>query len=188
MSIVGEVRKHERAMAFSTLVDEYYKPILRLSFWLAGRDGGAEDLCQQVFLKACERFDQLRDPGKAKQWLIRIALNEARSAGRRMVRSKTRCHIRAIDEGPRGEQDSPDVILAKRDRRMAVTRAVQLLPEDRRAVVVLRIMQGLPGAEVAELLRISQASVSRWMSEGLEMLRGTLLRDEAFAESELSDG
>ena len=60
-----------------------------------------------------------------------------------------------------------------------VRNALGSMPENVRAVVILRVIEGLPGTEVATLLGISEATTSRRLGEGLEMLTSVLTRGRA---------
>lgn len=184
MSGSEAVWQHGRQVRFAALVEEHYRPIYKFCFWLSGANRNAEDVCQQVFLTAWRKFEQLRDPSKAKSWLLRIALNTARTEARRTAqRRDVRLLVDAERTAP-SRDDDPAGSAAARDRGRLIYEAVQALPEEQRAVIVLRVMQGLRGKDVSELLGISEATVSRWNDEGLEMLRGKLLRSGGVAEDE----
>jgi len=182
MSDSSFVQEPWRKARFAALVEEHYRSVYRFCFWLVGSNHNAEDVCQQVFLAAWQKFEQLRDRSSAKSWLMRIALNTVRTEGRRAAR---RDDIRLVPDAERTaplSDDEPSGSAAALDRRRLIHEAVQSLPEERRAVVVLRVMQGLPGMEVSQLLGISEASVSRWKDEGLEVLRSKLLRSGVLTE------
>ena len=57
------------------LVDEYYGPLYRYAYRLAGSSADAEDLTQETFCKAQRNFSQLRDPTRARAWLFSILRN-----------------------------------------------------------------------------------------------------------------
>jgi RNA polymerase sigma-70 factor (ECF subfamily) len=182
MSGSENVWQHGRQARFAALVQEHYRPVYKFCFWLSGPHRDAEDVCQQVFLTAWRKFEQLRDPSKAKSWLMRIALNTARTEARRSARRDgVRLVVDAEQTAPSGEDD-PAGSAAAVDRRRLIRESVQALPEEQRAVVVLRVMQGLRGKDVSDLLGISEATVSRWNEEGLQILRGKLLRSGVLPE------
>jgi RNA polymerase sigma-70 factor (ECF subfamily) len=57
------------------LIDAHYDSLYRYAYRLAGSPSDAEDLTQETFGKALTRFDQLREPDRAKAWLFRILRN-----------------------------------------------------------------------------------------------------------------
>ncbi len=170
------VQEPWRKARFAALVEEHYRSVYRFCFWLVGPNRSAEDLCQQVFLTAWEKFEQLRDGTRAKGWLMRIALNSLRTEGRRAARRGEIHLVAEADQTPAHGDGDPAGPAAALDHRRLIYEALQSLPEEQRAAVVLRVMQDLPGKEVSQLLGMSEASVSRRKDEGLEVLRGKLLR------------
>src|SRR5262245_52653500 len=57
------------------LVDDYHVPLYRYAFRLTGMASEADDLTPEAFCKAQSHLSQLRDPGRAKQWLFSILRN-----------------------------------------------------------------------------------------------------------------
>lgn len=64
-----------RARNVSDLIRQHYALVYRYALRLSGQEADAEDVVQQTFLTAQARFDQLRDPARAKAWLCTIARN-----------------------------------------------------------------------------------------------------------------
>jgi RNA polymerase sigma-70 factor (ECF subfamily) len=125
----------------------------------------AEDVCQQALMKAWTHRDQLRDASLLRAWLARTVVNESLALLRRK-----RTERRVFDHVSMTEERSamPDETLSNREAAVA---ALDQLAEPVRVVVALRIMEGLSGNEVKELLGCSAAQVSRLLHEGLEQLR-----------------
>jgi RNA polymerase sigma-70 factor (ECF subfamily) len=182
MSDLNAGQEPSRKARFAALVEEHYRSVYRFCFWLVGPNRSAEDLCQQVFLAAWQRFEQLRNRSRAKSWLMRIALNAVRTEGRRIARRGDIRMVADADQTVPCEDADPAGPAVALDRRRLIYEAVQSLPEERRAVVILRVMQGLSGTAVSQLLGVSEASVSRWKDEGLEVLRSKLLRSGVVTE------
>src|SRR5438477_5319880 len=65
----------EGRRALEQLVEDFYVPLYRYAYRLAGCATGADDLTQETFCKAQANFQQLRDPTRAKAWLFRILRN-----------------------------------------------------------------------------------------------------------------
>lgn len=109
-----------------------------------------EELAQEVLLRACERWDDVRALASPRAWLYRVGTNLARSRARRIAAG-----ARALARhGPRPEAQEPDTAEA-----LDVRRALTLLPGTQRDVAVLRHLVGLSVAETAEALGLSEGAV-----------------------------
>jgi len=121
----------------------------------------AEDLVQEVFVKAWSRLTDLREPAAFGGWLARMARHRATDALR-----------------GRREQSSIDETLPAADstdaEALAVMRIVHALPEAYRETLVLRLVEGLSGPEIAELTGLSPGSVRVNLHRGVALLRERL--------------
>ena len=140
----------------------------RLAYGVLRDAQAAEDVCQQALLKAWERQAELREAGSLRNWIARVVLNESLQ-----LRRRRKAEQRALDRtAAEGEPRSgPDPSLEMKE---AVLAAMEQLPEDVRLVVAMRLMQGVSGNEVKEMLGCSAAEVSRQLHRGMEMLRQSL--------------
>jgi RNA polymerase sigma factor (sigma-70 family) len=170
-------------LAWESLIEGQIRQNGRLFFRLAYnvlRDSpAAEDVCQQAFLRACEQRQQiLHNPAALKAWLVRTVLNGSLQAvrrgkvERRAMQDQARLRSTAAADPPPGGAD---------ELRETVVAALGRLPEQTRLVVALRVMEGLAGNEVKELLGCSAAEVSRQLHRGLEQLRGQMVERETDA-------
>ena len=112
---------------------------------LAGVDN-APDLVHETYLRARDRLHQLRDPDLFDAWVVRIAMNEAKSLTRRARRERER--LPQIHR--KGHTTSPDTALRE---------LVELLPPRQRAVIVLHYAYGYRLGEVATLLGLTEINV-----------------------------
>ena len=141
----------------------------RLAFGVLRDAAAAEDVCQQAMLKAWERRSEVRQADAMRGWIARIVLNESLLVHRRreIERRALACHA----NGSRSEKGHAPEHLAIRE---SVLAAMEQLPETTRLVVAMRLMQGLSGNEVKDLLGCSAAEVSRQLHRGMEILRQSL--------------
>lgn len=121
----------------------------------------AEDLAQEVFLAAWERLDDLRDAGGFGGWVAAIARNRATS------------HLRARRETSALPDDLPGGTPADADAR-AVLSAIRLLPEAYREPLVLRLVEGMTGPEIARQTGLTEGSVRVNLHRGFAKLREIL--------------
>jgi len=121
----------------------------------------AEDLVQEVFVKAWSRLGDLREPAAFGAWLARMARHRATDAlrGRREVEP-------IADALPAEDSTHAEAL--------AVMRIVHALPEAYRETLVLRLVEGLSGPEIAELTGLSPGSVRVNLHRGVALLRERL--------------
>lgn len=137
--------------------------------------GRAEDLVQDVFVTALEHLPSLREPAAFPGWIAAIARRRAADEHRRPA---FRSDI--DDPGPAlasavSPHASADVHL---DAKRALE-AIGLLPEAYRETLVLRLVQGLTGPEIAELTGLSPDSVRVNLHRGFRLLRIALRGGQA---------
>lgn len=131
---------------------------------ITGRDGPAEDIAQQVFLKAYENFDQLRASPAAGGWLKTVARNLALNHATRYRR-----RWRFFTEMRGGDEDDGEIEFPQPDsevvdmdadtRRAIVAEALSQLPDHRRLPLVLYHFEEMSYDDIARQLGISLAKV-----------------------------
>jgi RNA polymerase sigma-70 factor (ECF subfamily) len=131
---------------------------------ITGRDGPAEDIAQQVFLKAYENFAQLRDSPAAGGWLKTVSRNLALNHAtryRRRWRFFSEMRSEDDDDGEMefAEPDSDGVDMDADTRRQVVADALKQLPDHRRVPLVLYHFEEMSYDEIARQLGISLAKV-----------------------------
>jgi RNA polymerase sigma-70 factor (ECF subfamily) len=159
--------------AWARLLSEQLRHNGRLFYRLAHgvlRDAAAaEDACQHAFLRAWEHRDRIdASPGALKAWLARTVINQSLSVARR-----GKVERRAI--AGHAEVRAGAAVVAVGDpaeTREVVLAAVARLPDACRAVVAMRLLDGMSGVEVKDLLGCSSPEVSRQLHRGMELLRG----------------
>jgi RNA polymerase sigma-70 factor (ECF subfamily) len=123
-----------------------------------------EDLAQEVFAKALNALPTLRDPEAVGAWLCTMARNEARMRHRRSWRS-----VPLADQLPADGKNSD--LLLDAERALAAIRA---LPAPFREPLLLRLVHGLSGPEIAEHLGMTHGSLRVNLHRGMTMLRARL--------------
>jgi RNA polymerase sigma-70 factor, ECF subfamily len=141
--------------AFAALVDRYWERLYRWLYRLTGDRHAAEDLAQDAFLKAFAHLRTFRAGSHFAAWLFRIAHNaHANSCRGRTARDPLPEEVPAPGGGP-------DEQAASREAVQDVARAVEELPADFRAALLLRVEQDMPFARIAEVLGVSEET-ARW--------------------------
>ena len=172
--------------AFVALVSQYQPRMLRLAESTVGSRAVAEEVTQDTWLAVVRGVERFEGRSSLKTWLFRILLNRARSAAGREQRAGR------PDEGivedrfdKSGAWASPPEPWADQidDRLLAehlATRVHQLLPDlpdSQRRVVVLRDLEGLPPAEVAGMIGVSDGNQRVLLHRGRARLRQLLAAD-----------
>jgi RNA polymerase sigma-70 factor (ECF subfamily) len=150
--------------AFARLYDRYGRVVHALLLARVSQTD-VEDLVQDVFLTAWRRLDDLRDPAAFGGWIAMIARNRATDAHRRAPE---------FVELPL-DLESPGSASAEAEANAALA-AIRALPEAYRETLMLRLVEGLTGAEIAERTGLTPASVRVNLHRGMKMLRETLDR------------
>jgi len=162
--------------------DEIYRYLWRLSNSAGRIDAAieAQDLTQEVFLRAYRAFGRLRRDSNHRAWLYKIATNCAYSALKRAQRRAN--HSEPLDDEVHhlsaSASQSPDYHVAVGERMASVRRAVAALPPKQAAAVVMRHVQGLSYPEIAQVLDCSQDSARANVYQGLRRLRRELAEDD----------
>jgi RNA polymerase sigma factor (sigma-70 family) len=134
-----------------------------------GRSAWAEDLTHDVFVRAWEHRDELRDDD-VKAWLFRVTQNRAFTVLRRESSLSQRLR-QALDWGWRPESPAtPEEALDQLQTTHAASAALHKLPGQERVVLCLKILDGLSQREIAELLSLSEGYVSKLVSRATARL------------------
>jgi RNA polymerase sigma-70 factor, ECF subfamily len=158
----------ERAGVIAELVQEHYELLYRFAYRLCGSAADAEDLTQQAFLTAQAKLDQLREPEKARSWLLTIVRNQFLKTRRRHDFHLFESFDQLLSTDPEGETDGP----VDAEDLQAV---LDEMPEEFRTPIVLFYFQELSYKEIAEQMDTPIGTVMSRLSRGKSFLRGRLL-------------
>lgn len=155
--------------AFRAFFERHHGELLRYLRYRNVPDEQAEDLVQQAFVTVWERRESLRDDGSVRGLLFRIAYSRALNH----FRDTSRLDRAQGDELP-GAEPGPDMYAESRLIRERLEAAVAALPERRRAVFELCMLEGLSYREASEALDISAKTVENQMAHALRAVRAAL--------------
>jgi RNA polymerase sigma-70 factor (ECF subfamily) len=154
------------AADFVTFMHAYQDMVFTTAARLTGNDAQAEDISQEVFLRAYEDFENLRTSPTAGGWLkivaTRLTLNHLSRYRRRWRFFSELRRDDAGDDEPDVDFPVPDTIIADLDaqtRHELIEQALRELPEHQRVPLVLFHFEELPYQEIARQLRISLSKV-----------------------------
>jgi RNA polymerase sigma-70 factor, ECF subfamily len=159
--------------AFATLYRRYLDRVYGYAFYQLGDHHDAEDATERTFLAALSAIPAFRDEGSTfRAWLFRIAHNTVANAHRTRARRRTR----SLPDG--FERPAPDAdpagLVAQADELREVRAVIARMPDDRRQVILLRFVDDLSTAEIAEVLDRSTGAVRVLLHRSLRDLAARL--------------
>ena len=170
--------------AFDILIKRYEKPLFNFIYRLIGNKATAEDIFQEVFLRAIKGIVRYRHQRKFSSWLYRIAHNLVIDTVRKEEREKVISLETKVKESKGESLLLKDVIPDKRclphrhlereELRKRLEEALESLPFEQRQVFILREHSQLPFKEIASLLNCSLNTALGRMRYALKNLRKQL--------------
>lgn len=159
---------------YEVIVRRYNQRLYRVARSIVQNREEAEDVVQDTYARAFERFSQFEGRALLSTWLTKIAMNEARKRMRERSRHKaagiTLSRIPALTRVP----PTPANDRLAEETRAILENAIDQLPEAHRSVFVMRSLEDMSIAATAECLDISREVVKIRMFRACRMLRRTL--------------
>ena len=179
----------DRQAEFTRFMRTYQNMVYSTAARLSGNDAQAEDIAQEVFLRAHRKFDELRDNPRAAGWLKTVATNLTFT---HLTRYRKRwvffSQLQPADEGEDDPvldfADDESVVEDVRDdeRHEYVEAALRELPEHQRVPLVLFHFEELPYEEIAQRLHVSLPKVKTDIHRARQALAKILERRGITAE------
>jgi RNA polymerase sigma-70 factor (ECF subfamily) len=181
-----EAKLHERQRVASSLdggeaMDEAFETFFRMHereifgyLWhITGDEQASYDIAQETFVRAWQRFEQIRRYEQPRAWLFRVATNLASNHRRnRSVRDAVTTRLIAgvhIAGDPAANVVESDAVRA----------ALDAIPMKQRGALILRIVYGLSFSELARALEVSEAAAKMTLSRARERFRALYSQEEA---------
>ncbi|MEO8071001.1 MAG: sigma-70 family RNA polymerase sigma factor [Acidobacteriota bacterium] len=167
--------------ACTRLVTDHQRMVYQLALHLLGDNQEALDLSQEVFLLVFRTLPSFRGQATLKTWIYRIVVNQASNRQRWWRRRRREKQVPLEDVAPmQGELAEsrsfalPDRVLQQRETAGRVWRALENLPFDQRAAIVLREIDGLSYEEIASSLGLAVGTVKSRLARARISLRDAL--------------
>jgi RNA polymerase sigma-70 factor (ECF subfamily) len=175
----------DSAAEFTAFMRAYQDMVFSTAVRLVANDAQAEDISQDVFVKAFEHFDMLRDSPTAGGWLKTVATNLSLNHLQR-YRKRWRFFSEFQRDSAGGEEEGPEVEFAApesffegvdaEERRAWVEKALERLPDRQRVPLVLYHFEDLSYDEIAKKLGVSLAKVKTDILRAREALAKIIAR------------
>ncbi len=166
--------KHDQA-AFAELYNAYVEKIYKYIYYKVGHATDAEDLCEQVFLKAWEAIGRYTWCGYPfSSWLYRLAHNLV------VDHYRTRREYVPLHEvlAAGGEPEDPQDALMQTLDAAELKDAIFQLTEDQRQVISLKFIEGYENAEIAQMLNKKEGAIRALQYRALRSLLGIMEAQE----------
>jgi RNA polymerase sigma-70 factor, ECF subfamily len=168
--------------AFNSLVARHQRSLINFFYHLCWDRQGAEDCAQEVFLRVYSHLDTYEPQAKFTTFLFRIARNlwidRMRSAavhGKPLsLEASPGGEGRSLQERVASRVQSPVEILAREEQQDALRRAIDQLPDEQKAVVILSEIQGMKYQDIGEILGVPVGTVKSRMHTAMEKLKDLL--------------
>ena len=148
--------------------DDFYgamaRRVVRHAYALTGNIADAQDIAQEAFARAWQRWETVRACESPEAWVRRVATNLATSRFRRERTARAVVHQLIARDVP---EISPDTV--------ALVAGLRTLPERQRVVLVLHYLADLPVEQIAAELRAPVGSVKAWLSRGRVALAAAVI-------------
>ncbi len=161
--------------AFGVLIERYKGKVFSLAYGFTRDRAAADDLAQEVFIKAYFSLPRFKARSEFGTWLYRIAVNNAKDYLR-----KNRSRLRDVSIEDVGEQrlasdeKSHEDVRSEEERRALVLAALERLPEKYRVILTLRDIEGMSYEDIARILDLSPGTVDSRLHRARQKLRQRL--------------
>jgi RNA polymerase sigma-70 factor (ECF subfamily) len=167
--------------AFETLVERYHSRIYSLTYQMTSNREDAEDLTQEIFIKALQALPKFKGKSSFYTWLYRIGINK--TINYRKKRNRRRPLSLDSLEEEKGEgialregdkQCSPDRDMRLQELKVKLNEAIDTLSEKHRTVVIMHDIEGVKHEEIAKIVGVSVGTVRSRLFYARQQLQAAL--------------
>jgi len=180
---MNEERLIERAsqgdtQAFDQLLSEHEKRMYGICLRMCRNQEDAQDCLQESMLRIFRAITSFKGQSSFSTWVYRITMNACIDELRRRKNAQQVSVDTLMEEGwmPVDPGETPEEHAVSVDQQAELSRLIRQLPEDMRAAVVLRDIQGYTYEEISEILDTNVGTVKSRISRGRERLREKILK------------
>lgn len=170
LELIERIRNGD-AMCSRLLVERYQSLVYSIAYRMIHDRAEAEDMAQEVFLKAFRTLDTFREEASFKTWICRIATNRCIDWKRKHAsRTQLTAGVEEADALP-DDAETPEQTYLRRERQSQVRDVIDGMPEKYRAILLMYHFQGMTYKDIAESEGISSRTVETRLYRAKQMLR-----------------
>jgi len=172
--------------AFEQLVLAHQNKVYTICVHMVTDREEAADLAQEAFLKDWRNLSSFQGESSFATWMYRLTTNVCLDYLRKQSRRQNISTAVSLDDEdsgwtePADHSQDPQVHLEREERKRALTRALQELPEHHRRPLIMREVSGMSYQEIADALDTDLGTIKSRIARARERLRKILLRDGNF--------
>lgn len=175
LAIIGKILNGKTEL-FSDIVENYAQQLFRVALGYMHSKEEAEDIVQEVLIKAYNSLSTFKGESKLSTWLYRITvntcLNELSKRKRRWLFSNIEeVHSSFIDYS---QQKNPEQQLIEEETNRKVRKAIDSLPEKQRTAFILQRYKELSQKEISEIMELTEGAVEQLLQRGKSNLKKRL--------------
>lgn len=168
--------------AFEALVNQHAAKAYQISFGLLGNKLDAEEVVQDAFIKVYKNLDKFRGESSFSTWLYRIVTNLSRNKYHWHRRRGSDVNV-SISNNYGSENElktdmeipdsklEPSKVLENRETGMRLTNAIKKLPDKLKEVIILRHIEDMSYADIADMLKCELGTVKSRLARAREALK-----------------
>lgn len=169
--LVNQAKDGSRS-AFAQLADQFQAEVFRMVYYRIRSRADAEDIAQDVFLKACQKISSVKDASRFRGWLFSIALNRIRDFQRKKrFRSLFKVEDENVEYQPPDETgtDQPEALdhVLREDFWRQIRLILNKLSKMEREVFLLRFFDHLNINEIAGALKKNESTIKTHLYRAL---------------------
>lgn len=181
--------------AFEDLISKYEKKVYNTVLRIIRDKEAAKDISQEVFIKVYKSLKNFNEKSKFSTWLYRIAVNTSIDELRK---NKNRYNNISLDNPDpehgntrqaefeiSGSKDTPEEKLIKKEKIKELYKAINMLQEDQRILILLRDIQGLSYDEISDVTGIKTGTVKSKLNRARNALKELILQSELFSNNKV---
>ncbi len=163
--------------AFSVLVRNYQNKVFGLAINIVRNHETADDLAQEIFIKAYQALPRFRFQSEFSTWLYQISINHIRDHLRKHKKEKNDLRLDEIPEISGEEKEASEQLANRQEeeyRKRLLREKLEEMPEKYRLILSLRDIQGLSYEEISKMLKLSAGTVDSRLHRARRLLRKKL--------------
>jgi len=167
-ALMAKAEAGNPAVGFGERITENQRRVFQIAFSILGNSADAEDVAQEAFLRAYQKFDSLRDADKFRAWVnrivFRLALNRKRGYRRRLARDTEWQSVETVTMVDGAKEAEQQLMLGR------LRREIERLPKKLRSVLLLSLVEEMDATDVGAVLGIPPGTVRSRMHTARKLL------------------